>query len=281
MFPHRHRPTLALRHRQAMMDGFNRHYRLFPHRDQPAPSTASSGRLARPAARAARAHRVLRPARQRMPMRLEREFKADQQPMDVWHQVKLHYIGLLVTTTSPSWPRPSSTRSPRASCTAATSTTTSSSCGRPSAPSTSENDDPQRRPTYRAYYPGDARGTHAGARHVAGPSAARAAPTWRATPTVVLTPCSARAGGDKARPTSRSRCCQPVLPQQGRLPGRQDHQRLSTNPVRACPSCTARRALVHRRPLFGEDDLLMLFSFSRLLHGDMEIPAPTCSSCAA
>ena len=34
-------------------------------------------------------------------MRLEKEFKADSLPMDVWHQVKLHYIGLLVNHHQP------------------------------------------------------------------------------------------------------------------------------------------------------------------------------------
>jgi hypothetical protein len=51
-----------LRHRAAMLEGFNRHYRLFRETSRAA-KRASSGRLARPAARAARAHRVLRQAR--------------------------------------------------------------------------------------------------------------------------------------------------------------------------------------------------------------------------
>jgi isocitrate dehydrogenase kinase/phosphatase len=34
-------------------------------------------------------------------MRLDKEFKAEQQPMDVWEQVKLHYIGLLVNHHQP------------------------------------------------------------------------------------------------------------------------------------------------------------------------------------
>ena len=40
--------------------------------------------------------------------------------------------------------------------------------------------------------------------------------------------------------------------------------------------------LIHRRgALFGEDDLLMLFSFARAYFMvDMEVPSPTCSSCA-
>ena len=33
--------------------------------------------------------------------RLEREFKAGEQPMDIWQQIKLHYIGLLVNHHQP------------------------------------------------------------------------------------------------------------------------------------------------------------------------------------
>ena len=33
--------------------------------------------------------------------RLEREYRAGEQPMDIWHQVKLHYIGLLVNHHQP------------------------------------------------------------------------------------------------------------------------------------------------------------------------------------
>ncbi len=32
---------------------------------------------------------------------LEREYKAGEQPMDVWHEIKLHYIGLLVNHHQP------------------------------------------------------------------------------------------------------------------------------------------------------------------------------------
>ena len=40
--------------------------------------------------------------------------------------------------------------------------------------------------------------------------------------------------------------------------------------------------LVIDAALFGEDDLLMLFSFARAYFMvDMEVPRPTCSSCAA
>jgi isocitrate dehydrogenase kinase/phosphatase len=86
-------------------------------------------------------------------MRLEREFKAGEQSMDVWHQVKLHYIGLLVDHHQPELAE-----------TFFNSVTTKILHRsyfqndfifvRP-AISTEyiENTEPAARPTYRAYYP--------------------------------------------------------------------------------------------------------------------------------
>jgi isocitrate dehydrogenase kinase/phosphatase len=110
MFPQRLDSPLAYDIAKAMMDGFNRHYRLF---------RAESAR-AKHRFETADWHGQQRAQRERIEFydlrvseavaRLEKEFKAGEQPMDVWHQVKLHYIGLLVDHTSPSWPRASSTR---------------------------------------------------------------------------------------------------------------------------------------------------------------------------
>ena len=138
MFPQRLDSPLAYGIAKAMMDGFNRHYRLF--------RTESS--RAKHRFETADWHGQQRAQRERIEfydlrvrecsMRLEREFKAGAHPMEVWQQVKLHYIGLLVNHYQPELPRPSSTRSPPRSCTAATSRTTSSLSARLSAPSTSK-----------------------------------------------------------------------------------------------------------------------------------------------
>ena len=56
------------------------------------------------------------------------------------------------TLRAPSWPRPSSTRSPPRSCTARISTTTSSCLAGREVPSTSKAKT-RRAPSYRAYYP--------------------------------------------------------------------------------------------------------------------------------
>jgi isocitrate dehydrogenase kinase/phosphatase len=101
MFPERLDSGLAYTIAQAMMDGFNRHYRLF---------RAESAR-AKHRFETADWHAQQRGQRERIEFydlrvkecvrRLEKEFRAGDQPMNVWQQVKLHYIGLLVDHRQP------------------------------------------------------------------------------------------------------------------------------------------------------------------------------------
>ncbi len=101
MFPQRLDSPLAYDIAKAMMDGFNRHYTLFR-----AESSRAKHRF-----ETADWHGQQRAQRERIEFydlrvseavaRLEKEFKAGEQPMDVWHQVKLHYIGLLVDHHQP------------------------------------------------------------------------------------------------------------------------------------------------------------------------------------
>lgn len=101
MFPARLDSTVAYDIAKAMMDGFNRHYRLFrtesaraKHRFETADWTGQQ--------RAQRERIEFYDLRVReCSNRLEREFKAGEQPMDIWQQVKLHYIGLLVDHHQP------------------------------------------------------------------------------------------------------------------------------------------------------------------------------------
>ncbi len=153
MFPQRLDSSIAYDIAKAMMDGFNRHYRLF---------RTESGR-AKHRFETADWHGQQRAQRERIEfydlrvrecsMRLEREFKAGEQVMEVWQQVKLHYIGLLVDHHQPELAE-----------TFFNSVTTKILHRsyfqndfifvRP-AVSTEyiENDEPEARPTYRAYYP--------------------------------------------------------------------------------------------------------------------------------
>ena len=153
MFPQRLDSPLAYDVAKAMMDGFNRHYRLF----------RTESARAQHRFETADWHGQQRAQRERIEFydlrvrecstRLEREFKAGDQPMEVWQQIKLHYIGLLVDHHQPELAE-----------TFFNSVTTKILHRsyfqndfifvRP-AVSTEyiENDEPAARPTYRAYYP--------------------------------------------------------------------------------------------------------------------------------
>jgi isocitrate dehydrogenase kinase/phosphatase len=86
---------------KALLEGFNRHYRLFSETNQ-----AAKGRFER-----ADWHGQQQAARERIAFydervqetknRLQNEFAADAQPIDVWQQVKLLYIGLLIDHRQP------------------------------------------------------------------------------------------------------------------------------------------------------------------------------------
>lgn len=101
MFPQRLDSPLAYDVAKAMRDGFDRHYRLFR-----AESSRAKHRF-----ETADWHGQQRAQRERIEFydlrvneavaRLEKEFKAGEQPMDVWHQIKLHFIGLLVDHHQP------------------------------------------------------------------------------------------------------------------------------------------------------------------------------------
>jgi isocitrate dehydrogenase kinase/phosphatase len=101
MFPQRLDAPEAYAIAKAMMDGFNRHYRLF----------RTESARAKHRFETADWHGQQRAQRERIEFydlrvkecvrRLEKEFRAGTQPMDVWQQIKLHYIGLLVNHRQP------------------------------------------------------------------------------------------------------------------------------------------------------------------------------------
>src|SRR5512139_2213687 len=152
MFPRLSDPR-AVEIAQALLDGFNRHYRLF----------RETSREAKQRFERADWHGQQRAQRERIEFydkrveeaaeRLQTEFQAGSLPMDVWQQVKLHYIGLLTNHHQPELAE-----------TFFNSVTTKILHRsyfnndfifvRP-AVSTEyiENDEPASQPTYRAYYP--------------------------------------------------------------------------------------------------------------------------------
>ncbi len=101
MFPQKLTDSRAFDIAQAMLDGFNRHYRLFRE------TSADAKRRFE----AADWHGQQRAQRERIEFydlrvaeaaeRLQTEFKASELSTDVWQQVKLHYIGLLTNHHQP------------------------------------------------------------------------------------------------------------------------------------------------------------------------------------
>ena len=153
MFPQRLDSPLAYEIAKAMLDGFNRHYRLF----------RTESARAKHRFETADWHGQQRAQRERIEFydlrvreavqRLELEFKAGEQPMEVWHQVKLHYIGLLVDHHQPELAE-TFFNSVTTKILHRTYFHNDFIFVRP-AVSTEyiENDEPAAKPTYRAYYP--------------------------------------------------------------------------------------------------------------------------------
>ena len=101
MFPQRLDSTVAYGIAQAMMDGFNRHYQLFREESAKAKQRfeAQDWRGQQLAQRERIEFYDLRV--KECSARLAIEFQAAEQSPDVWQQVKLHYIGLLVDHFQP------------------------------------------------------------------------------------------------------------------------------------------------------------------------------------
>ncbi len=152
-FPQRLDSPLAYDIAKAMMDGFNRHYRLF----------RTESARAKHRFETADWHGQQRAQRERIEFydlrvkeataRLEKEFRAGEQPMDVWQQIKLHYIGQLVDHHQPELAE-TFFNSVTTKILHRTHFHNDFIFVRP-AVSTEyiENDEPASLPTYRAYYP--------------------------------------------------------------------------------------------------------------------------------
>ena len=101
MFPHRLNDSRAFDIAEAMLEGFNRHYRLF----------SETNRAAKQRFEQADWHGQQRAQRERIEFydlrvgeaveRLRHGFDTARLADDTWQQVKLHYIGLLVNHHQP------------------------------------------------------------------------------------------------------------------------------------------------------------------------------------
>ena len=275
VFPRSLSDTRAFAIAQAMLEGFNRHYTLFRQ-----VSAEAKGRFER-----ADWHGQQRAQRERIEFydkrvqegveRLQHEFDAASLPMDVWQQVKLHYIGLLVNHHQPECAE-----------TFFNSVTTKILHHsyfhndfifvRP-AVSTEyiENDEPAATPTYRAYYP-----TRETLRE-----------TWRR---IITNFQLALEFQDLARDVEH--VCESVTAELGDYRFRTNFQvqvlaslffrnkgayvvGKIINGFRETPFAlpilhNRKGRLVVDAALFGEDELLMLFSFARAYFMvDMEVPS--------
>ncbi len=153
MLPKRLDSPVAVDMAKARMDGFNRHYRLF---------RAESAR-AKHRFETADWHGQQRAQKERIEFydlrvkecsrRLQQEFNASQQPMDVWQQVKLLYVGMLIDHKQPELAE-SFFNSVTTKILDRTYFQNDFIFVRP-AVSTEyiENEDPARSSTYRSYYP--------------------------------------------------------------------------------------------------------------------------------
>ena len=275
MFPQRLDSPLAYDIAKAMMRRLQPPLPAVPRRVGARQAPLRDRRLARPAARAARAHRVLRPARERG-RGAAREGVQGRRAADgrlAPGQAALH---------RPAG-RPPPARAGRDllqlgdhqdPAPHATSRTTSSSCGRPSAPSTSRPRD-ARRPTAPTT---PTRETLADTvermlddfalQGALRRPAARRRAAWRRPSAGAFTRSS-------CAPTSRSRCCR-ACSSATRAPTWSARSSTASSSCRSrCRSCTTATASFYiDAALFGEDDLQMLFSFARAYFMvDMEVPS--------
>ena len=299
MFPQRLDSPLAYDVAKAMMDGFNRHYRLF----------RTESARAKHRFETADWHGQQRAQRERIEFydlrvkeavtRLEKEFKAGEQPMDVWQQVKLHYIGLLVDHHQPELAE-TFFNSVTTKILHRTHFQNDFIFVRP-AVSTEyiENDEPAATPTYRAYYP---------TRETLGDTIVRIIDNFRLqTPfedlprdaAQVLEAMSARLSAVKLRANFQIQVLSslffrnkgayvvgkiingfnevpfalPILHNEP-APGRPKAAFPSGDDAAGVKGPNVQGELVIDACLFGEDDLQMLFSFARAYFMvDMEVPS--------
>ena len=266
----------------AMLEGFNRHYSLFRQT-----SAAAKQRFER-----ADWHGQQRAQRERIEFydkrvdeaaeRLQREFQAATLPMDVWHQVKLHYIGLLTNHHQPECAE-----------TFFNSVTTKILHRsyfrndfifvRP-AISTEyiEIDEPDSRPTYRAYYPTLATLNETFTRIVENFDLQVPFVDLAADVAHVVAAVRAELGEFMLRPNFQIQILSSLFFRNkgayvvGKIINGYTEIPLAL-PIlhaEAQPGDAASRGLVIDAVLFGEDEMLLLFSFARAYFMvDMEMPS--------
>jgi len=275
MFPPRLTDARGFEIARAMLDGFTRHYRLFREA-----SAAAKQRFER-----ADWHGQQRAQRERIEFydtrvdeaveRLQREFAAGTLPMDVWQQVKLHYIGLLTNHHQPELAE-----------TFFNSVTTKILHRsyfhndfifvRP-AVSTEyiENDEPAALPTYRAYYPTKDTLRDTFLRIVDNFQLEREFEDLGRDVDHVLAAVIAQLGEFRMRANFQLQVLASLFYRnKGAYVVGKIINGFTETPFALPILHTARGQLTIDAALFGEDDLLMLFSFARAYFMvEMEVPS--------
>lgn len=274
MFPQRLDSPLAYGIAQAMLDGFDRHYSLF----------RTESARAKQRYEAADWHGQQRAQRERIEFydlrvkeavaRLEQEFQAGEQPMDVWHQAKLHYIGLLIDHHQPELAE-TFFNSVTTKILHRTYFHNDFIFVRP-AVSTEyiENDEPAAAATYRSYYP---------TRETLRENVVRIVDNFRLQvpfedldrdAVLVVEAIGARLHGVKLRANFQVQVLSSLFfRNKGAYVVGKIINGFAELPF-ALPILHGRHGLVIDACLFGEDELQMLFSFARAYFMvDMEIPS--------
>jgi isocitrate dehydrogenase kinase/phosphatase len=275
MFPHQFTDSRAFDVAQAMLAGFDKHYRLF----------REASREAKARFEAADWHGQQHAQRERIEFydrrvdenveRLQREFDIGSLSMDSWQQVKLHYIGLLTNHHQPELAE-----------TFFNSVTTKILHRayfrndfifvRP-AISTEyiENDEPASQPTYRAYYPTRQTLRETLLRIVTNFQLKNEFEDIGRDVDQVMTAMRAHTGEKRLRTNYQIQVLSSLFfRNKGAYIVGKIVNGFSETPFALPILHTHGRRLVIDTALFGEDDLLLLFSFARAYFMvEMEIPS--------
>ncbi|WP_374437548.1 bifunctional isocitrate dehydrogenase kinase/phosphatase [Inhella sp.] len=276
MFPHQLNDPRAYEIAQALLGGFNRHFRLF--RGTTAKAKARFENADWHGQQKAQAERIAFYDQRvgECVELLELGYEASQLPMDVWQQVKLHYIGLLTNHLQPELAE----------------TFFNSVCTRilhhsyfhnsflfvRPAVSTEyiENDEPAAKPTYRAYYPEPGRLDQTFRRIVTNFQLKAPFEDPERDTRAVMAAVDRQMAGAKWRTNFQVQVLSSLFfRNKGAYVVGKIINGFHETPF-ALPILHGDKGLVIDGALFGEDDLLMLFSFARAYFMvDMEVPSAT------
>jgi isocitrate dehydrogenase kinase/phosphatase len=275
MFPHRLTDQNAFDIAQALIDGFNRHYRLF--RETTALAKTRFERADWHGQQQAQAQRIAFYDQRvnEAVARLRSDFNVDQLSMDTWQQAKLHYIGLLTDHHQPELAE--------TFFNSVTSKVLHRSYFRNDfifvrpAISTEyiENDEPAALPTYRAYYPSRDTLRETWVRIIDNFQLQREFEDLERDCEHVVQAMLSELGGFRPRANFQIQVLASLFYRNkgAYLVGRIING-FSETPVALPILHGSRGKLVIDAALFGEDELLMIFSYARAYFMvDMEIPS--------